>query len=78
MQVDVAAVEEQVAEKKMRESMEQQRDEAFGECTVESGELCVCVCARVHVLALVHTHSVDYCTIVGQVCYLQFCTLVCE
>lgn len=35
VQVDVAAVEEQVAEKKMRESMELQRDEAFGECTTE-------------------------------------------
>lgn len=33
VQVDVKAIEEQVSEKKMRESIEQQRDEAFGECT---------------------------------------------
>ena len=33
VQVDVKAIEEQVSEKKMRESIEQQRDEAFGEHT---------------------------------------------
>ena len=34
VQVDVKALDEQVSEKTTRESIEQQRDEAFGEYTV--------------------------------------------
>ena len=33
VQVDTKALDEQVSEKKTRESIEQQRDEAFGKCT---------------------------------------------